>query len=313
MYYFKNFLEELSKNTGVEFNLMDECNTTIFHGLPQGTEEKQCIKVRLGNGCGTLEVAKDFQKCLPVIKCYVEDKYRDLFYLREQFFGDVLQGNKVPLDKCERNLPMVENGCNLIIISVEGSKYEALSILKNIYEDNQVISMIYGDDIVLIGGFDDIDKQCEDIISLLCGKLHCRCYASYGEMAHNLEDVKIAYEEAKEAMNLGKRLGGKDNIYNYCNMFFERAICSISNKVKSEYYNEFKDKFSNFDDEMLNTIEEFICCNLNISEAAKNLYIHRNTLIYRLDKIAKDTGYDIRNFREAATFTIAFLIWKELK
>jgi len=51
MYYFKNFLEELSKNTGGEFNLMDECNTTIFHGLPQGTEEKQCIKVRLGNGC----------------------------------------------------------------------------------------------------------------------------------------------------------------------------------------------------------------------------------------------------------------------
>ena len=64
---------------------------------------------------------------------------------------------------------------------------------------------------------------------------------------------------------------------------------------------------------MLNTIEEFISCDLNISEAAKNLYIHRNTLIYRLDKIAKDTGYDIRNFRQAATFTIAFLIWKELK
>lgn len=66
-----------------------------------------------------------------------------------------------------------------------------------------------------------------------------------------------------------------------------------------------------FDNEIVNTIEQFFNNDLNISETAKNLYVHRNTLIYRLDKISRETGYDIRNFKEAALFLITFLIWKE--
>lgn len=81
--------------------------------------------------------------------------------------------------------------------------------------------------------------------------------------------------------------------------------------MSKQIFDKFKDKFNSFDNEMIITIEEFINCDLNISDAARKLYIHRNTLIYRLDKINKETGFDIRNFREAAVFIIAFLIWKE--
>jgi len=70
---------------------------------------------------------------------------------------------------------------------------------------------------------------------------------------------------------------------------------------------------NDFDSEMINTIEEFVNCGLNISNAAKKLYVHRNTLIYRLDKIYKETNFDIRNFKDATVFAIAFLIWKENK
>nr|WP_241393066.1 helix-turn-helix domain-containing protein [Clostridium tetanomorphum] len=74
----------------------------------------------------------------------------------------------------------------------------------------------------------------------------------------------------------------------------------------------FSYKFDHFDGEIITTIEEFIKSDLNISDAAKKLFIHRNTLIYRLDKIYKETGFDIRNFKEASVFIIAFLVWKEI-
>lgn len=64
---------------------------------------------------------------------------------------------------------------------------------------------------------------------------------------------------------------------------------------------------------MINTIDEFVKTGLNISESARKLYIHRNTLIYRLDKIKKETGFDIRNFKEATVFITAFLVWREVK
>ena len=62
---------------------------------------------------------------------------------------------------------------------------------------------------------------------------------------------------------------------------------------------------------MIKTIEVFFKLDLNLSEASKELYVHRNTLIYRLDKIQKYTNYDIRKFNDAVLFKIAFFLWKQ--
>ena len=74
---------------------------------------------------------------------------------------------------------------------------------------------------------------------------------------------------------------------------------------------DFNDSFSKLDEDMIKTIEVFFKLDLNLSEASKELYVHRNTLIYRLDKIQKYTDYDIRKFNDAALFKIAFFIWKQ--
>ncbi|HCW05292.1 MAG TPA: hypothetical protein DGK91_12705 [Clostridium sp.] len=94
-------------------------------------------------------------------------------------------------------------------------------------------------------------------------------------------------------------------------MILEKIVYNISSEMKKELGDSFSDKFTAFDSEVINTIEEFVNSGLNISDASRRLYIHRNTLIYRLDKIYKDTGYDIRNFKQATVFYMAFLIWKE--
>jgi DNA-binding PucR family transcriptional regulator len=123
--------------------------------------------------------------------------------------------------------------------------------------------------------------------------------------------MKKAYEEAKECLILSKNFGIKEEIFYYDKILFEKIVYNINPEVKTELLNKFRDKFNMFDSEIINTIEEFVNCGLNISDAARKLYVHRNTLIYRLDKISKETSFDIRNFKEATVFIIAFLVWKE--
>ena len=97
------------------------------------------------------------------------------------------------------------------------------------------------------------------------------------------------------------------SLLNEKKIILERLIDSISEDMKSKIVDDFNSKIVKLDDEMIKTIEVFFECGLNLSESAKALYIHRNTLIYRLDKIQKVTSYDIREFNNAMIFKIIFL------
>ena len=97
------------------------------------------------------------------------------------------------------------------------------------------------------------------------------------------------------------------SLLNEKKIILERLIDSISEDMKSKIADDFNSKIAKLDNEMIRTIEVFFECGLNLSESAKALYIHRNTLIYRLDKIQKVTSYDIREFNNAMIFKIIFL------
>lgn len=314
MYYFKDFLKELSVSTNMTFSIEGHNKEDIYYcGLDVGKEDSLCTELSLGEDKYILRVKKSEKACLSILKYYIENKYSELFCLREQFFTDIIQGNKVYLEKINAIGPFLKGGCCLMIINVDGSKYEALNILKERYDQNKITSMIYDEFLIVIGMFENKKLECKRIKELLSSKLCCKCSISYGHDSCNVEDFKVSYEEAKDAMILGEKISNKDEVYSYNEMFFEKVIFSINDDIKKQYLNEFKETFDSLDEEMINTIEEFINCNLNISESAKNLYIHRNTLIYRLDKLTKDTNYDIRIFKDATVFTIAFLIWKGSK
>ncbi|WP_291746015.1 CdaR family transcriptional regulator [Clostridium sp.] len=105
----------------------------------------------------------------------------------------------------------------------------------------------------------------------------------------------------------------RELIFENSRLSVEELIDSIAEKRKDERVNDFNFALSKLDNEMIRTIEVFFKCGLNLSEAAKELYIHRNTLIYRLDKIQKITSYDIREFNNAMIFKIIFLYNKKKK
>jgi DNA-binding PucR family transcriptional regulator len=312
MYNFRSYLEDLSESTGINFNLVDEDGTSYF----ENRKEAKCAEtlefdVILGKHKARVVTEKRYEICTSLLKYSIENKYRELFSMREQSLVDILEGKEVGIDKLEKNFSFLSKGCTLFLVSVDGSRYEALNIIKQLYNEQDVISMIYGENIIVIGSFEDVTEHARSIKESIVSDLYCRCFVSFGAAVYSAEGIKKAYEDAKECMALGRKFDIKGEIFDYTKMLFEKIVYSISDKVKKELFDAFKEKFSIFDSEMVNTIEEFINCGLNISDASRKLYIHRNTLIYRLDKINKDTGYDIRDFKQATVFIIAFLVWKE--
>lgn len=314
MYNFRVFLQDLNRSTGIKFNLEGEDKNLIFNGEMNLNDRKVInFPVYLGENKATVCIENTYEVCISLLKYTIESKYRELFSMREQFLVDILEGKEVALDKIEKSIPFLSKGSVVFVISVDSSRYEALSIIRQLYKEQDLITTIYGDDVIVIGTFEDIWDEARGIYDSIVSELYCKCSIGYGDIAYRVESIKKSYEEAKECIRLGKIFGIKEEVFNYNKLLFEKIVYNVNDKVKNELMDKFKEKFSIFDIEMINTIEEFVNCDLNISDAAKKLYIHRNTLIYRLDKIAKETDFDIRNFKEAAVFIIAFLVWKGSK
>ena len=314
MYNFRTFLQDLSHSTNIKFNLVSEDGSLIFESnIDLSNAELFILPVYLGKTKAILSCKKEYEICSSLLKYTIENKYREFFSLREQFLVDMLEGKDVSTDKIEKSIPFLSKGCEVLVVSVEGSRYEALNIIRQLYKEQDVLSSAFGDNIIIIGDFEDIEDHAKSIRDTITSDLYCKSYVSFSNRVFDAVSIKKAYEDAKECMTLGKKFGLKEDVFNYSKMLFEKIVYNISISVKNEILIIFKEKFNLFDSEMITTIDEFVNCGLNISDAARKLYIHRNTLIYRLDKINKETSFDIRNFKEATVFIIAFLVWKENK
>jgi DNA-binding PucR family transcriptional regulator len=312
MYNFRSFLQDLDLNTGIRFNLKLEDGESMHSGITVSTNSDNISTIiTLGSARAILELPKEYDNCTSLLRYTIENKYREIFSMREQSLIDILEGKEISADKLEKNFPFLSKGCNLFLVSVDGSRYEALNIVRQSYTEAEAVSMLYDDSIVMLGIFDETEEHAKSIRESIVSDLYCRCYVSYGSTIFNVRDIEKAYDEAKQCLILSKNFGIKEEIFYYDKILFEKIVYNINPEVKLELLNRFRDKFNLFDSEMINTIEEFVNCGLNISDAARKLYVHRNTLIYRLDKITKETGFDIRNFKEATVFIIAFLVWKE--
>ena len=134
-----------------------------------------------------------------------------------------------------------------------------------------------------------------------------------GKCKPNIYRIRESYMEAMQAIEVGMMYDGDNRIYHYDALLLERFLHEVPREISGEYYqiifNDETKKILN--DEMLTTIEKFFENSLNLSETARQLYIHRNTLVYRLDKVQKTLGLDLRNFHDAVTFKIMMMLEKQ--
>lgn len=314
MYEFKDFLQELSENSNIPFKLTGE-NGRIMYASNSYVEgcDKIYFPVYLGKNKDVVSIHKGNESCVKILKYIIENKYKELYSIKEQYIIDLLEASEADKDKFENDEFFIDEKSSLFIVSITGSRYEGINIIEQMYNDENIISIIYKGSIIVIGCFEDQYEHAVSIRDAIISNLFCECTISYSRTINDKCELKQAYEEAREALVLGRKFSLKECVLDYNKLLFEKIVYNIEPSLKREFLDKFKEKFSQFDLEMINTIEEFIKTGLNISESARKLYIHRNTLIYRLDKIKKETGFDIRNFKEATVFITAFLVWKEVK
>ena len=140
-------------------------------------------------------------------------------------------------------------------------------------------------------------------------------HIAYGTIVSDIKEVSKSYKEAKLALDVGKIFFDEKDIVAYTTLGIGRLIYQLPLPLCKMFIKEIFEAKSpdDFDEETLTTINKFFENSLNVSETSRQLYIHRNTLVYRLDKLQKSTGLDLRVFEDAITFKIALMVVKYMK
>ena len=212
----------------------------------------------------------------------------------------------------------------VFIIETKNEKdTNALETVRNIFsaKSKDFITAVDEKNIILVKevkaneSYDDMNKTAKVIVDMLNTEAMSTVHVAYGTIVNEIKEVSRSYKEAKMALDVGKIFYGNRNIIAYSNLGIGRLIYQLPIPLCKMFIKEIFDNKSpdEFDEETLVTINKFFENSLNVSETSRQLYIHRNTLVYRLDKLQKSTGLDLRVFEDAITFKIALMVVKYMK
>ena len=164
-------------------------------------------------------------------------------------------------------------------------------------------------------GYPELNKTAKVIRDLLNGDGEQPVRIAYGTIVGEIKEVSRSYKEARMALDVGKIFFDDKDIVGFSTLGIGRLIYQLPIPLCKMFIREIFDGKSpdDFDEETLTTINKFFENSLNVSETSRQLYIHRNTLVYRLDKLQKSTGLDLRVFEDAITFKIALMVVKYMK
>ena len=165
-------------------------------------------------------------------------------------------------------------------------------------------------------GSRELEKMAKEMMEILRAESEDdKIHIAYGTVVNDIKEVSKSYKEAKLALDVGKIFFDEKDIVAYSTLGIGRLIYQLPIPLCKMFIKEiFEGKSPDeFDEETLTTINKFFENSLNVSETSRQLYIHRNTLVYRLDKLQKSTGLDLRVFEDAITFKIALMVVKYMK
>jgi hypothetical protein len=164
-------------------------------------------------------------------------------------------------------------------------------------------------------GYPELEKTAQNLYSMLKEEEGEDVLIAYGTIVGDIKEVSKSYKEAKLALDVGKIFCGEKKVIAFSALGIGRLIYQLPIPLCKMFIREIFEGKSpdDFDEETLTTINKFFENNLNVSETSRQLYIHRNTLVYRLDKLQKSTGLDLRVFEDAITFKIALMVVKYMK
>lgn len=290
-------IDELCKEIKINLRLLDNNNNILFDNLPS-VESNITRKINVNDKKYKLILDQDNIKIIPIIE-YMLNKLS----IESNIIEEIIEGRK-QWESLE--VDSISSARNMILIE-SNNKNEVFEIVKNTYDTSDVyVGEVY-DRIIVVGELEDIVDHAFSLKETIDHILGSKSKISISNFNNNYEGFIKAYNDNLIALKIGNKFQIKPEIYNIKDMFLEKAIYNLSNEYINEIKEEYKDIFTGFNHELIQTLEEILKCDLSLTKAAKNLFVHRNTLMYRIDKIKKETGFDIRNFKEATFLYILYM------
>ena len=194
----------------------------------------------------------------------------------------------------------------------------AIDVVNGMFPDKQkdFVLHISETDIVVVkevkagSEIKDLIKLADSIEETLLSELSVKCLIGIGSVSSQMKDIAKSFKEATTAIEVGAVFDTEKNIISFENLGIGRLIYQLPTQVCNMFVGEIfgEESLESIDDETLNIIRTFFENNLNLSETSRQLYVHRNTLVYRFEKLQKRFGLDIRTFEDALAFKLAMMV-----
>ena len=240
------------------------------------------------------------------------------------FMQNLLLGSYSDVDafNCAKKLHIATSVQRAVfLVETKQTKDEnALATIRNIFSarTRDFITAIDDTGIIIIRElqstetYEDLESIAYMLVDMLNTEAMTSAWVAYSNLAEDISRLPDAYKEAHTALEVGKIFYADKNVFGYNQLGIGRLIYQLPVSICEMFIDEiFKEEtLDSIDEETLITIRTFFENNLNLSETSRQLYVHRNTLVYRLEKIQKSTGLDIRVFDDALTFKIALMVVK---
>ena len=274
---------------------------------------------------GTDEAAARYAGLLAVslqtIKQYYDEKFDKVNFIKNVVLDNILPGD-IYAKAREMHFATDVSRVVLLIRVTSGADISAYDVVSGLFPDKQkdFVFNISESDTVLVKeirrGIDqhDVEKLAASIVDTLSVEHYIRSVVGIGTQIANVKDLAQSFKEAQIALEVGKVFDTEQAIISYDHLGIARLIYHLPTTLCEMFLKEvFKQGgIESLDAETLFTIQRFFENNLNVSETSRGLFVHRNTLVYRLEKIKKLTGLDLREFDDAIVFKVALMVKKYL-
>ena len=241
---------------------------------------------------------------------------------KNTFMLNLLMGNYNEIDyfsKAKKLHISTSSKRAVFLIETKQSQDEhALATIRNIFSvrTKDFISAVNDNGIIIVreltanDTYEDLEELAFMLIDMLNTEAMTSAWISYSKIAENIGQLTNAYKEARTALEVGKIFYAEKNVFGYSRLGIGRLIYQLPVSICEMFINEiFKDEpLESIDEETFHLIRTFFENNLNLSETSRQLYVHRNTLVYRFEKLQKKFGLDIRTFEDALTFKLAMMV-----
>ena len=246
---------------------------------------------------------------------------------KDNFIKNLLLDNLLLVDIYNRAKKLhIDTEVRRVIFIIETKNEKDSSALDNVRsllgnKAKDFVTAVDEKNIIIVKEVDANDSYAElgriaqNIYDILKNEGEEDILIAYGTVVNDIKEVSKSYKEAKLALDVGKIFFSDRRVIAYSTLGIGRLIYQLPIPLCKMFIREIFEGKSpdDFDEETLTTINKFFENNLNVSETSRQLYIHRNTLVYRLDKLQKSTGLDLRVFEDAITFRIALMVVKYMK